>query len=294
MLTSPLTDAPSSLLRSLTAVLDRALWPFEALTSHLLVAVHATVSRLGLDPASIGAWTLALVGVVVVVRLAMAPLVVRQVRTGQRMAALAPQLRAVRERYRGRTDASSLAAMRAESAALSAQAGASPLGCLPVLVQLPVLLALFRVLSGAAHGEVVGAMTPALVAQLDAASLAGASLAATWATSGAAAVIAAGLMAVMAASVWVQQRRQLARNTPAAGLEGVAGSSVRAMARLAPLLVVVPGMSVPLGVLLYWTLSSLWSLGQAGALLRWMPTPGTPAAAARDARRARREPPPVP
>ena len=287
-------SVPSSLLRSLTSVLDAALRPFETVISHLLVAVHAGASCLGADPASVGAWTLALIGVVVVVRLAMAPLVVRQVRTGQRMAALAPQLRAVRGRYRGRTDASSLAAMRAESAALSAGAGANPLGCLPALVQLPVLLSLFRVLSGAAHGQAVGAMTPGLVAQLDAASLAGASLAATWATSGAAALLAAGLMAVMAGAVWSQQRRQLTRNTSAAALEGVAGSSARAMVWLLPLLVVVPGVSVPLGVLLYWTLSSLWSLGQASALLRWIPTPGTPAATARDARRARQGPQPAP
>ncbi len=289
-----LTSVPSSLLRSLTSVLDAALWPFETVTSHLLVAVHAGVTGLGADPASVGAWTLALVGVVVVVRLAMAPLVVRQVRTSQRMAALTPQLRAVRERYRGRTDASSLASMRAESAAVTAGAGANPLGCLPAMVQLPVLLSLFRVLSGAAHGEAVGAMTSGLVAQLDAASLGGASLAATWATSGVSAMFAAGLMAVMAAAVWFQQRRQLARNTSEAALEGVAGSSARAMVWLLPLLVVVPGVSVPLGVLLYWTLSSLWSLGQAGALLRWMPTPGTPAAAARDARRAQRGPRPAP
>jgi YidC/Oxa1 family membrane protein insertase len=140
-----------------------------------------------------------------------------------------------------------------------------------------VLLALFRVLNGAAHGHAVGALTATLVAQLDGATLWGASFSDTMHTGGAATLVAAALTAVMAGALWLAQHRQLTRNTPAAALEGAAGRSQRLGVWLAPLIVSLSGFTFPIGMLVYFACTNLWSLGQQLAVTRFLPTPGSPA-----------------
>jgi YidC/Oxa1 family membrane protein insertase len=48
----------------------------------------------------------------------------------------------------------------------------------------------------------------------------------------------------------------------------------------------VGGIAFPLGVLLYWTTSNLWTMGQQFYVIRNNPTPGTPAFEAKRARDA--------
>jgi YidC/Oxa1 family membrane protein insertase len=237
----------------LAHVVDLALTPFELLISHVLAGAHAALAACGLPAASGVTWAASIAVLVLVVRLALLPLMIRQVR----------------------------------AAAVHAETGAGPLGCLPVLAQAPVLLALFRVLTAAAHGSAVGAMTPALVAQLDAARLGGAALAAGVHAGGGAVVVAAALTAVMAGALWLTQHRQLTRNTPASALEGVAGRSQRAALWVLPLVTVGSGLTFPIGVLVYFACSNTWTLAQQAAIIRWLPAPGSPAHAARS-RRARR------
>ncbi|MEH3079031.1 MAG: YidC/Oxa1 family membrane protein insertase [Quadrisphaera sp.] len=167
------------------SLLNPLAW-LESAVSGVLVAAHALLGALGLDPASGGAWVGAVVVLVVVVRLALLPLLLRQVRASHRLARIAPQLRALQGRYSrparpgGRAqltrDPAELARWRAEQKALHAEAGASPLSLLPVLLQLPVMIALARVLDGAARGHAVGLLTPLLAVQAGAATVLGAPL----------------------------------------------------------------------------------------------------------------------
>lgn len=281
----PALDAVTDVV---TTTFTTALAPFEWAISHVLVAAHAAVTAAGLPAASGPAWAASIAVLVVVVRLVLLPLAIRSVRSAQRMAAAAPALREVRERYRGVRDPQALARMRRESAAVQAEAGANPWGCLPVLAQVPVLLALFRVLDAAAHGRPVAAMTPSLAEQVDAATLWGASLADTLLTGGTATVLAVALTAVMTGTSWLTQHRQLTRNTAPEALEGPLGQSLRLSAWVLPGVVAVSGATFPIGVLLYWACTNTWSLGQQLGVVRWLPTPGSPAAAALAARRSRR------
>jgi YidC/Oxa1 family membrane protein insertase len=180
-------------------VLDTVLAPLEIVISRVLVAAHAGLTGVGLPAASGVTWAASIAVLVVAVRLALLPLAVRQIRSARRLATVAPALAEIRERYRGRRDPDSLARMRADAARVYAEAGASPLGWLPLLLQAPVLLALFRVLDAAARGQAVGALGSSLVAQLDGATLAGASLVQTLHAGGPASLVALALSAVMAA-----------------------------------------------------------------------------------------------
>ena len=269
-------------------LLDTLLAPFELAISAVLGTAHHLLAAVGLPAAGGITWVASVAILVVVVRSALLPLVIRQVRMSHRLAAAAPRLQQIRERYRGARDHEALLRLRAEKRAVYAETGARPWGLLPVLAQVPVLLALFRVLDGAAHGRAVGGVAPSLVERLDSATLAGASLADGWHAGGSASVVVLVLTAVMAGALWAVQRRQVTRNLAPEALEGPAGVAQRASVWLLPATAVFSGFAFPIGVLVYFACSNVWSLGQQAALLRWLPTPGSPAHADQLARRARR------
>jgi len=274
------------------SLLDPFAW-LEAAVSGVLVAAHALLAAVGLDPAGGPAWTAAVIVLVVVVRTSLLPLVVRGLRSAHRAAAVAPQLRALQARYsRPTRDPAELARMRSEQAAVFREAGVSPLAPLvPALLQVPVMIALARVLDGAARGHAVGLLSPALALQAGAATVLGAPLSGSLLGGGAGALLGGVLVVVVAAATWATTHLQLTRGTDPAALEGPVGQAQRATVWLLPLVMAATSAAVPLGLLVYWATSAVWSLGQQLAILRWLPTPGSPAAAARASRLAARERP---
>jgi YidC/Oxa1 family membrane protein insertase len=258
-------------------LIDTLLRPFELAISQILVTAHGLLVAVGLPAAAGLTWMVSIAILVVVVRSALLPLVIRQVRSSHRLAAAAPRLQDVRNRYRGSRDRESLARLGAETRAVYAETGARPLGFLPVLAQVPILLALFRVLDGAALGSSDAAVGAIPAAQLANATLAGASFGDRMNVGGAASVVALGLTAVMVGALWLLQRRQVTANTAPAALAGSAGVAQRVSVWLLPSMAVFSGFAFPIGVLVYFACTNLWSLAQQAVLLRWLPTPGSPA-----------------
>ncbi|WP_109507449.1 membrane protein insertase YidC [Nocardioides speluncae] len=247
----------------------------------VLAAAHATVTSFGLDPASGLAWLLSIAAIVVVVRLALLPLTVHGVRLAHAGAHARPELRKLTERYRGRTDAESLRAFMAERRQIAGDHGMSRLGCLPLLLQLPVWLALYRLLAEAAAGHSLGAMGATLVASLGAATVAGVHLAERGYLGGGPAHLAvvASLAVVAAAASYVTQRFFVARNTVTDELPEAMARAQALMPTLSAVGLLVAGGVVPVALLVYWACNNLWTLGQSAAIARWWPTPGSPAAA---------------
>lgn len=252
--------------------------------SHALAAVlaasHHSLAALGAPPDTAGTWVLAIASLVVLVRLALLPLVVQGVRQAHAAARARPHLQGVAERYRGRTDAESLRALLDERRSVSAEHGVSRLGCLPVLVQLPVWLALYHLLADVAAGVAVGAMGPGLVSSFGAASVVGVSLAGRGYV-GAGVVhlaVVAGLAVTAAALSYVTQRFVVASNTSLEGLPEAMATAQRIMPVMSAAGLLVAGGVVPAALLVYWVCNSTWTLGQSAVVARWFPTPGTPAA----------------
>ena len=151
--------------------------PVKHALSTILAAAHDGLSSIGAPPDSALVWVLGIASLVVLVRLALLPFVVHGVRQAHAAARARPHLKGIADRYRGRTDADSIRTQREERRTVSAEHGVSRLGCLPVLVQLPVWLALYHLVSEVASGMPVGAMGPELVSSFGAASVLGVSLA---------------------------------------------------------------------------------------------------------------------
>jgi YidC/Oxa1 family membrane protein insertase len=249
----------------------------------VLAATHDTLSALGTEPDSALTWLLCVTAVVVLVRTALLPFVVHGVRQAHAASRARPHLQGLAERYRGRTDADSLRRMMDERREVSAEHGVSRLGCLPVLVQLPVWLGLYHLIGDVASGAAVGAMGPGLVSSLGAASLLGVSLAAHgYAGAGVTHLaVVAGLAVTAAALSYVTQKLVVAPNTVVEGMPEAFATAHRLMPALTAGGLLVAGGVVPVALLVYWVISSTWTLGQSAAIARWWPTPGTVAAARR-------------
>jgi YidC/Oxa1 family membrane protein insertase len=85
---------------------------------------------------------LAIIAFTILVRLVTLPLTLKQIRQMRRMSELQPRMREIQERYSG-----DRARVSQETMKLYRESGVSPIGCLgPLVVQLPILIGLFRVL----------------------------------------------------------------------------------------------------------------------------------------------------
>lgn len=255
--------------------------PFSHALAAVLAAAHDGLTVLGADPAAGSTWLLCVAAVVVALRLALLPAVVHGVRQAHAAARARPHLQDLAGSLGDHPDPDSLRRHLAERRRVSAEHGVSRLGCLPVLLQVPVWLALYHLLADVASGTAVGAMDPGLVSSLGAASVLGVSLTGSGYLGGGPAHLAVvtGLAATAATLSYVTQRYVVAANTLTDGLPEAVVSAQRMMPALSALGLVVAGGVVPVTLLAYWACSSAWTLGQSAVVARWFPTPGTAAAA---------------
>ncbi|MFC4395052.1 membrane protein insertase YidC [Arthrobacter sedimenti] len=250
-----------------TAVME----PFRWLVSVILVAFHDGLAAAGMPAAGGWTWTLAIVGLVLVIRAALIPVFLAQVRTQRRMRLLQPELKEVQDRYKGRTDQASRQAMAQEQMALYKKHGTNPFSaCLPLLIQAPFFLALFQVLSGissaAPQGQGIGALGRDQVVQFDSASIFGAPLSASVLHGGgdstAVAVLAFVMILVLIAAQLLTQKLVAARSLAGQDSESPLMRQQRVLLYVLPVVFGVGGIFFPIGVLVYWTVSNLWTLGQ--------------------------------
>ena len=254
--------------------------PLSHALAALIAAAHSGLTILGADPAAGTTWLLCIAAVVLAVRVVMLPLVAHGVRLAHASARARPHLQDLNERYRNRRDRESLRRLMEERRRIGAEHGMPRLGCLPILLQLPIWLALYHLLAAVAAGSPVGAMGPELVASLGAATLLGVPLAERGYLGAGAAHLAvvAGMAVVAAALTYLAQRYFVAPNTVTDGLPEAMAGAQRMMPALSALGLLVAGGVVPAALLAYWACNSLWTLAQSAVIWRWFPTPGSPAA----------------
>ena len=89
-------------------------------------------------------------------------------------------------------------------------------------------------------------------------------------------------MGTAAALAFVTQKFLVAPNTVVADLPEAMAKLQHLTPAIAALGVAVAGGVVPVALLVYWVCNAVWTLGQAAVVWRWFPTPGSPAAAARN------------
>ena len=110
------------------------------------------------------------------------------------------------------------------------------------------------------------------------------STASTWVVQ----VIAVVMVILMTGSQFVTQLQIMSKNQSAEMKASPMYRQQRIMLYMLPLVFAFSGFTFPLGVMFYWLVSNFWTMGQQFLVIRNMPTPGSEAALAREARLARR------
>jgi YidC/Oxa1 family membrane protein insertase len=244
--------------------------------SWIILMFHNGFDHLGMNES--WSWCLAIVGLVVMIRIALIPLFVKQIRSMRNMQVLQPKIKAIQERYKGDREKTSQELMK-----LYKEHNTNPLSsCLPVLAQSPFFLALFRVLSHISKGKTVGVLSQSDVDSARHATFLGANLADKFigADTTHVQIVTLLMIVAMSASQFYTQRQLMTKNMPAPVPGQPVGQFMqqqKMMMYLFPIMFGVFGINFPVGVLLYWLISNFWSMGQQLYVIRRMPAVGSPA-----------------
>lgn len=280
--------APLSVWSALGDFFNTIMTPLYWAVSGVLVLFHTLWAPvLGAD--SGWTWALSIICLTIVIRIILIPLFVRQIHSSRKMQLLQPKIRELQKKYghdRNRLGQETMKLYREENA--------NPMSsCLPLLLQSPVFIALYRVLDGAsrinpqtgrptAHGYWLE-RSPQLLDSLNQSSVFGARLAEKfWPISNFSSVqvVAAVMIILMTATMFYTQLQLTRKNMPKEALEGPLAQQQKTMLYLFPLIFVVMGVNIPIGVLFYWLTSQLWTMGQQFYVIHRNPSPGTEAYAA--------------
>ncbi|WP_136611477.1 membrane protein insertase YidC [Sinomonas albida] len=283
--------------------LGTILLPFEWLVSFVMVAFHEALSFIGLPPGSGWTWTFSIIGLVLVIRGALIPVFVRQIKAQRGMQLLQPDLQKLQAKYKGKTDQLSRQAMAQEQMALYKHHGTNPFSaCLPMIIQMPFFFGLFRVLSNVSGAQTnnpgIGAMSTDQVNQFHGSEILSAPLSASLLHGGGGnpvvvAILSIFMIVAMTASQFITQKQIMAKNMSEAAMQSPFMRQQKILLYILPLVFGIGGINFPIGVLIYWTISNLWTMGQQFYVIQRMPAPGSPAARALNERRAAKGLPPI-
>lgn len=111
--------------------------------------VNFIVNIIGFIAGFVGDWGLAIIVFTVIVRLLLSPLTSKSTRSSVRMSAMQPRMQEIQEKY-----ADDPERMQEEMRKLQSEEGFNPLGgCLPLLIQFPIFMALYQGLLHSIPGD---------------------------------------------------------------------------------------------------------------------------------------------
>lgn len=254
-------------------------WLYTAI-SWILLSWHSVWDSAGLDRN--WAWVLAIVFVVVTLRIVLFPLFMKSIKSQRAMQALSPQITELRTKYKNDPET-----LQREVMALYRKEKANPLGgCLPMLLQAPVFLALFHVLRFlnptktdtafmTLYGWTLAQFESAVQARLFGAPIAakfGSSpgeLALMNADALTVKLVAGVLVAAMIATTYLTTKQMILKTGWAA--EPQQRMIQKIMLYGFPLSLLISGAIFPIGVIIYWVVQNLFSLAQQQWVLRKYP-----------------------
>lgn len=251
--------------------------PLYYAVSAVLIAWHWLVSQV-LPEDSGWTWALAIVGLTITIRTLLIPLFVKQIKSSRNMQLLQPKIKELQKKYGHDRER-----LTQEQMKLWKETGTNPFAsCMPLILQMPIFFALFRTIDQAANKGGDGAkgfLTFAQGESLQSASLLGARIADTFIKSDAleTKIITMVLVVVMCITQFLTQRQLMAKNMPADAMSGPYAQQQKMLLYVLPVVFAVGGVAFPLGVLIYWTTSNAWTMGQQFYVIRNNPAPGTPA-----------------
>ncbi|WP_055587145.1 membrane protein insertase YidC [Peterkaempfera griseoplana] len=256
--------------------------PLFTAVSWIIVQFHTLYSHV-FHPDSGWAWGLSIVSLVVLIRICLIPLFVKQIKATRAMQAIQPKMKAIQERYKNDRQRQSEEMMK-----LYKEAGTNPFSsCLPILVQSPFFISLYQVLNHIAHGQTVGVINQSLLTSANKAHIFGAPLSVKFTDSadkvsalGASLtdvrVVTVTMIILMSLSQFITQRQLMTKNVDLT-VKTPFMQQQKMLMYVFPVMFAVFGINFPVGVLVYWLTTNVWTMGQQLFVIRRNPTPGSAA-----------------
>ncbi|MGW2341896.1 membrane protein insertase YidC [Streptomyces sp. NPDC001661] len=250
--------------------------------SWVIVQFHTVYGAI-FGPDTGWAWGLSIVSLVVLIRICLIPLFVKQIKSTRNMQLLQPQMKAIQERYKNDKQRQSEEMMK-----LYKETGTNPLSsCLPILVQSPFFFALYHVLAAIAEGNTIGVINQNLLDSAQKAHIFGAPLAAKFTDSASEVaamgasltdvrVVTAVMIIMMSASQFYTQRQLMTKNVDLT-VKTPFMQQQKMLMYVFPLIFLFMGINFPVGVLVYWLTTNVWTMGQQMYVISRNPTPGSKA-----------------
>ena len=289
--------------------MDTILWPLKVAVAWVMVYIHKFLVLIGLSDGPGVAWVLSIIGLTIFVRILIMPLFVRQIRASRGMQLMQPELQALQAKYKGKKDAASKQRQQEEMMALYRKHGTNPFAsCFPILIQMHIFFALFRVLAnlqaiaeGTYEGrDSIGPLTADLANQVQHSTVFGASLSSSFmnpsdiSSALTVKIVTVIMIIAMSATQWYTMAQLSMKNMPESSKnsDNPMMRSQRMMMTIMPLFFAFTGVQFQIGVLIYWVTSNLWTMGQQFYTISRMPAPGSEAEkkfrARENAKRARK------
>jgi YidC/Oxa1 family membrane protein insertase len=266
--------------------LNPLVW-LETLVSWVLISFHSFTSTV-FAPDGGWAWGLAIVLLVILIRILLSPLFVKQIKSQRNLQIIQPQVKEIQKKYAGDRERQSQELMK-----LYKETGTNPLSsCLPILAQAPIFYALFVVLQGIAMSQPKGVLTDELIESARNATILRAPIYGTFKNRGetvdptATFWVTLILIMLMTLTSFLTQRQLIVKNTAP---DNPMVQQQKILLYVFPVIFAVTGINFPIGVLLYWFTTNLWTMGQQFYVIRNSPQPGTPAWDALESRKAARK-----
>lgn len=237
-----------------------------------LDALHSLFSFVGDEPA----WGFAIIALTLIVRIMLLPLAIKQTRSMRAMQQLQPKIKAIQKKHKAdrelmKKDPERYKAQRQkmneEMTALYKDAGVNPAGgCLPLIAQAPIFIALFSVLRTPV-GDNPNLVPDSALDRLLHADFyfftpgpEGLSMGANQAG-----IAGIALILLMAGSMFWSQRQMLAKTAVTADSSQMQQQKI--MMYVMPVFLAVISFNFPMGVLLYWVTTNIWQIAQQAIIL---------------------------
>jgi len=258
------------------------------------MSIHDLVSPI-FSPTSGTSWALSIIGLVVIIRILLIPLFVKQIKSQRALTALQPHLKAIQAKHKDDRQKQSEEMMK-----LYKEHKTNPLAsCFPILAQAPIFFALFTVLNGIGKNPPVphGVLTQADVANAAQAKFFGAPISETFlgTSNNTVKLVTVLLIAFMSITTFTTQRQLMVKGMPKMdSSNNMMLQQQKIMLYAFPVIFAISGVNFPIGVLIYWSTTNLWTWGQQYYVIKRNPTPGSPAFLELQTKRARKSGLPLP
>jgi YidC/Oxa1 family membrane protein insertase len=263
--------------------MDSILNPLYIAVSWVIVTIHDSLSPVFGTNSGV-TWSLAIMGLVIIIRIILIPLFVKQIKSQRALTALQPHMKEIQKKYKDDRQKQSEEMMK-----LYKEHKTNPLAsCFPILAQAPIFFALFTVLNGIAAIDDEGNPAPIArgfmkgeyLASAAQAKFFGAPISDKFLGSDVTTVkiVTVILIILMSATTFTTQRQLMTKGMPKMdSSNNMMLQQQKIMLYAFPVIFAITGVNFPVGVLIYWSTTNLWTWGQQYYVIKRNPTPGSPA-----------------